>query len=156
MGRYGHQLRFVFRTLLRSPMFTIVTIATIAIGIGANAAVFSIVNGVLLKPLPYPEPQRLIAVRETAALANLKEMQLAPADYFTFREENRTFERFGIWTNNRVSVTGLDVPEQVPGLLVTADTIPALGIRPAAGRWFTERDDMPKAPETVMLSHAYS
>ena len=156
MGRYGHQLRFVFRTLLRSPMFTIVTIATIAIGIGANAAIFSIVNGVLLKPLPYPEPQRLIAVRETAALANLKEMQLAPADYFTFREENRTFERFGIWTNNRVSVTGLDVPEQVPGLLVTADTIPALGIRPAAGRWFTERDDMPKAPETVMLSHAYS
>lgn len=136
-------------------MFTIVTIITIAIGIGANAAIFSIVNGVLLKPLPYPEANRLIAVRETSPVLNLKEVDLSPADYFTFREENRTFERLGVWTRDRVSVTGIDAPEQVSALNVSADTLPALGIRPALGRWFTERDDAPGSPETVILSHGY-
>jgi hypothetical protein len=134
-------------------MFAIITVVTIAIGIGANAAIFSIINGVLLKPLPYPEPERLIAVRETTPVLDIKEMELSPADYFTFFEENRTFERFGLWTNDVVSVTGLDVPEQVPAITVTADTLPALGIRPAAGGWFTAKDDTPGAPETIMLSH---
>lgn len=91
-------------------MFTMVTVVTIAVGIGANAAIFGIVNGILLKPLPYPQPERLISVRETSPVLDLKEMQLAPADYFTFHEENRTFERFGIWEDDRVTVTGLDAP----------------------------------------------
>jgi putative ABC transport system permease protein len=155
MGSYGNQLRCVLRTLLRSPMFTLITVATIAIGIGANAAIFSIVNGVLLKPLPYPEPDRLVSVRETSPMLNLKEMELCPADYFTFREENRTFEKFGLWTNDRVSVTGLDAPEQVPALTVTVGTLPALGVPPALGRWFSDKDDAPGAPETAILSHGY-
>ena len=136
-------------------MFTIVTVITIAIGIGANAAIFSIVNGVLLKPLPYPQPDRLIAVREATPVLDIKEMELSPADYFTFREENRTFERFGIWTNDRVSITGLDAPEQVPAVTVTVDTLPALGIPPALGRWFSEKDDAPGGTRTVILSHGY-
>jgi predicted permease len=136
-------------------MFTIVTVLTIAIGVGANAAIFSVVNGILLKPLPYPEPERLVAVRETSPVINLKEMELAPADYFTFREENRTFERFGLWNSDRDTVTGLGAPEQVPVINVTADTLPALGTRPALGRWFTDRDDAPGAARTVMLSHGY-
>ncbi len=145
----------MLRTLLRSPMFTIVTVATVAIGIGANAAIFSIVNGVLLKPLPYPEPDRLVAVREVSPVLDIKDMGLAPADYFTFREENRTFERFGLWTSDRVSVTGLDAPEQVAAIDVTADTLPALGVRPVAGRWFSDKDDTPGAARTVMLSYGY-
>lgn len=155
VGSYSQQLRYVLRTLLRSPMFTIVTVVTIAIGIGANAAIFSIVNGVLLKPLPYPKPDRLVAVREIAPALDIKGMGLSPADYFTFREENRTFERFGVWTTDRVSVTGLGVPEQVPAITVTADTLPALGIQPALGRWFTGKDDTPEAARTVILSHGY-
>jgi len=155
MQAYGRQIRYVFRTLLRSPMFTIVTVVTIAIGIGANAAIFSVINGVLLKPLPYPEADRLIAVWETSPVLDLKEMELSPGDYFTFREENRTFERFGLWDNDRVSVTGLDAPEQVPALNVTADTLSALGVRPALGRWFSETDDAPQSPETVILSYGY-
>ncbi|HUA59820.1 MAG TPA: ABC transporter permease [Verrucomicrobiae bacterium] len=155
MGPSSHQLRYVLRTLLRSPMFTIVTVVTIAIGIGANAAIFSVINGVLLKPLPYPEPGRLVAVRETTPVLDLKEMELSPADYFTFREENRTFERFGIWNDDRVSVTGLDAPEQVPAIDVTVDTLPALGIPPALGRWFNERDDSPGGTRTVILGYDY-
>jgi putative ABC transport system permease protein len=136
-------------------MFTIVTVVTIAIGIGANAAIFGIVNGILLKPLSYPEPERLVSVRETSPVLDLKEMQLAPADYFTFREENRAFERFGIWTNDRVTVTGLDAPERVAAITVTAGILPALGVPPALGRWFSDRDDTSGAPETVILSHDY-
>ena len=136
-------------------MFTIISVLTIAIGIGANAAIFSIVNGVLLKPLPYPGPDRLISVRETSSVLDLKQMQLSPADYFTFREENRTFEQFGVWNPNRVSITGLDAPEQVPALSVTVGILPALGIQPIAGRWFSEKDDTPGAPETVILGYSY-
>lgn len=150
--------RYVVRGLLRSPMFTLITVATIAIGIGANAAIFSIVNGVLLKPLPYPQPDGLVSVRETSPVLHIpgnNALDLSPADYFTFREENRTFERLGLWTSNRVTVTGLDAPEQVPSLLVTVDTLPTLGIQPALGRWFSENDDTPGSPETVILSHEY-
>ena len=155
MGSYSQQLRYVLRALLRAPAFTIVTVATIAIGIGANAAIFSIINGVLLKPLPYPEPDRLVNVRETSSVVDLKDMELAPADYFTFREENRTFEKFGLWNTNRVSITELGAPEQVPAVDVTVDTLPALGVPPLAGRWFTDKDDAPAAARTVILSYGY-
>ncbi|HWC96703.1 MAG TPA: ABC transporter permease, partial [Candidatus Sulfopaludibacter sp.] len=151
----SHQLRYVLRALLRSPGFTIITVVTIAVGIGANAAIFSVVNGVLLKPLAYPEPDRLVAVREISPVLDLKDLQLAPADYFTFREENRTFERFGLWDSNRVSVTGLGTPEQVPSITVTADTLPALGVPPALGHWFSTKDDAPEAARTVILSYGY-
>ncbi|HWB84084.1 MAG TPA: ABC transporter permease [Bryobacteraceae bacterium] len=145
----------MLRTLLRSPMFTAIAVFTIAIGIGANAAIFSIVNGILLKPLPYPEPDSLVSVRENALVLNLKDLEISAADYFTFREENRTFERFGLWDSNRVSITGLGAPEQVPAINVTADTLPTLGVPPALGRWFSDRDDSPGAPETVILSYGY-
>jgi predicted permease len=145
----------VIRTLLRSPIFTVITVVTIAIGIGANTAIFSIINGVLLKPLPYPAADRLVAVREVSPVVDIKDMGLSAADYFTFREENHTFERFGLWNSGRVSVTGLDAPEQVPAITVTTDTLPALGVRPALGRWFSERDDAPGAAPTVILSHGY-
>jgi predicted permease len=155
VGSQNHQLRYVIRTLLRSPTFTIITVVTIAIGIGANAAIFSIVNGILLKPLPYPEADRLVSVREVAPALDAKGMGLAPADYFTFREENRTFERFGIWDSSRVSITGLGAPERVSAITVTADTLAALGVPPALGRWFTERDDAAESARTVILSHGY-
>jgi len=136
-------------------MFTIITVLTIAIGIGANAAIFSVVNGVLLKALPYPEPDRLISVRETSPVVDIKDMELSPADYFTFLEENRTFEHFGIWTSDRVSITGLDAPEQVPAVDVTAGTLPALGVAPVLGRWFSAQDDTASAPRTVLLGYSY-
>jgi predicted permease len=155
VGSYSQQLRYVLRALRRSPGFTIVTVVTIAIGIGANAAIFSVVNGVLLKPLPYPEPDRLVDIREISPVLDLKDLQLAPSDYFTFREENRTFERFGVWDRSRVSVTGLGTPEQIPSLDVTVDTLPALGIHPALGRWFSNKEDAPEASRTVILSYGY-
>ncbi len=119
------QLRHVLRRLMRSPMFTIVTLITIGVGVGANTAIFSVINGILLKPLPYHEPERLVSVWQAAPSLNLPEMNLAPSDYFTFHEENRTFEQFGLWGDDNVTVTGLSSPERVPGIDVTEGTLNA-------------------------------
>jgi predicted permease len=132
-----------------------VTLLTIAIGVGANSAVFSVVNGVLLKPLPYADPGALIGVWQTSARLNIKKLEASPSDYFTFREENRTFQAFGVWNGGSVAVTGQVTPEQVRCLFVTEGTLNALGVQPALGRWFNQSDDSPATPETVILTYGY-
>ena len=136
-------------------MFAVVTLVTIAIGVGANSAIFSVINGILLKPLPYPDPESLVSVWQTAPGIGIKDLNASPSDYFTFREENRTFQRFGIWTGDSVSVTGLAAPERVQALDVTSGTLEALGVQPALGRWFTLKDETHGSPETVILTHGY-
>jgi putative ABC transport system permease protein len=152
---FGNQLKHILRRLMRSPMFTVVTLVTIAIGVGANSAIFSVINGILLKPLPYPDPESLVSVWQTAPGIGIKDLNASPSDYFTFREENHTFHRFGIWTGDSISVTGLAVPEQVQALDVTSGTLEALGVQPALGRWFTLKDESKGSPETVILTHGY-
>ncbi len=110
VGSFRNQLKHVVRRLMRAPMFTIVTLVTIAIGIGANSAIFSVTNGVLLKPLPYPEPERLVSVRQTAPGLGIADVDASPSDYFTFRDESRTFQQFGIWNYDSVSITGTRYP----------------------------------------------
>lgn len=155
MGPFGQQLKHVFRSLARTPMFTIVTIITIGLGIGANTAIFSVINGILLKPLPYPHAEELVSVMQSAPAIGIVDCELAPSDYFTFREENHTFQHFGVWGGDSSSVTGMGAPEQVRSLDVTAGTLNALGIQPALGRWFTEKDDTRDSPKTVILTHGY-
>jgi putative ABC transport system permease protein len=150
-----NQLKHVFRRLLRSPIFTAVTLATVAIGIGANSAIFSVVNGVLLKPLPYADADRLVGVWQSAPVIGINEVQLSFSDYFTFRDENRSFQELGIWDNNSVSITGLGAPEQVQSLEVTDGILPALGVQPALGRRFTAKDDSPGSPATAILTYGY-
>ncbi|HMJ23954.1 MAG TPA: ABC transporter permease, partial [Terriglobales bacterium] len=145
----------VFRRLLRSPLFTAMTLVTLAIGIGANTAIFSVINGVLLKPLPYPHPEELVGVWHTAPGFNIKELEISPSLYFIYREENRTFQNIGLWDEGTVSVTGLAEPEQVQNLTVTEDTLPLLGVRPILGRGFSHKDDSPGSPETVLLTYGY-
>src|SRR5713226_2735378 len=145
----------VFRRLMRSPMFTALTLITLAVGIGANVAIFSILNGVMLRPLPFAQPDQLIAVWQTAAGLGIKEMNASPATCFTFRDEGRTFQDIGIWRSDSVSVTGVAEPEQVRSLFVTDGVLPILGVQPIQGRWFSRQDDMPGTPETVMLAYGY-
>jgi putative ABC transport system permease protein len=152
---FGNQLKHVLRRLMRSPMFTVVTLVTIAIGVGANSAIFSVINGVLLKPLPYPNPERLVSVWQSAPGIGITDLNASPSDYFTFREENRTFQHYGLWTGDSVSVTGLAAPEQVQALDVTSGTLEALGVQPVLGRWFTLKDETHGSPETVILAHGY-
>src|SRR5579864_999278 len=104
MGTLRNQTKHIIRRLLRSPMFTAITLLTLAVGIGANTAIFSVLSGVLLKPLPYSNPDQLVGIWETAAGLGMTELNASPATYFTFREEGRTFQDSGLWRHDSVSV----------------------------------------------------
>jgi predicted permease len=149
------RLKQLLRRLGRAPLFTTLTLITLALGIGATTLIFSVVDGVLLKPLPYAEPGRLIGVWFNSRAVNIKNLNIAPFLYFTIREQNKTLEDVGAYTGDSLSVTGRGEPEHVPGLDVTAGVLPILGVRPALGRVFTQQDDTAGAPETVMLSYGY-
>ncbi|MGA1994493.1 MAG: ABC transporter permease [Bryobacteraceae bacterium] len=149
-------LRHVLRRLRRAPMFTAVTLLTLAAGVGANTAIFSVLEGVLLKPLPYPRADRLVGVWHTAPGIGIAELAASPSTYFIYREQGRVFEDIGLYTGNSVSVSSDAHPERVQGLLVTDGVLPLLGVEPLMGRRFTRQDDSPGgSPETVMLGYGY-
>jgi putative ABC transport system permease protein len=150
-------VKFSLRTMLRRPAATGITLLTIALGIGATTATFSIVNAVLFRPLPYPEPQALVGVWLASAAPGreLDNLALSASMYLTFRDENRTFESFGVWNNGAASVTGLGDPEEVSTLRVTSEILPALRVPPILGRWFSAADDSPEGAETIILTHDY-
>jgi predicted permease len=108
-----------------------------------------------LKPLPYADPDRLVGIWHTAPGINIKELNASPSNYFTYREENRTFEDVGLYTGGSVAVTQIGDPEQVRGLFVTDGTLPILGIKPFIGRFFTRQDDTDGSPATVVLTYGY-
>src|SRR5215469_6378076 len=100
MGSWRDQLKQVLRRLARTPMFTAVTLLTLAVGVGANTAVFSVLDGVLLKPLPYPHADELVGVWHSAAGLNLLDLNMAPSHYFVYREQRRAFQSIGMWQSD--------------------------------------------------------
>lgn len=150
------ELRQVLRRLKSAPLFTAIAVLTLALGSGANTAIFSIVNAVLIKPLPYPGADSLVGVFHKApGIPGIDLVDCSPTMYFTYREQNRTFQDFGIWFNGTAGIVGIGPPEQVRSLNVTYGVLQALGVEPKLGRWFSQRDDSAGAPETVMLTYAY-
>jgi len=149
------RLNQVLRSLARMPAFTAVAVLTLAIGIGANTAIFSVIEGVLLKPLPYPRPDELVAIDHAAAGINLPRTGAAPFLYFTYRDDSRVFQDVGLWNTGTMSVTGLAEPEEVRTLFVTDGILPMLGVQPMLGRVFSRADDTPATPETVVLTAGY-
>ena len=155
MALFRVHFMHAFRRLARAPLFTAITLITLAVGIGANTVVFSVVEGVLLKPLAYPHSDRLIGVWHKAPGINIPQINIAPFLYFIYREQNKTLEDIGIYNRADFSMTGGAQPEQVQGLVVTDGTLPLLGVQPVQGRLFTRQDDQPKAPKTVVLTYGY-
>ncbi len=155
VAMFVNQLRQVVRRLSRAPMFTAITLITLAIGVGANTVIFSVVEGVLLKPLPYPQAERLIGVWHTAPGINIKDLNMCPSIYFIDREQNTTLEDIGAYDGDAFNVTGTGEPQHGRGLDVTDGTLPLLGVKPALGRLFTRQDDTPGAAATVVVSYAY-
>jgi predicted permease len=149
------QLRQTMRRLFRSPAFTLTTVLTLGVGIGATIAIFSVVNGVLLKPLPFPDSDRLIALVHQAPGRGVAEISASPAFYETYREHNTTFESVALWGENTVGVTGAGDPEEVPRLSGTYELLATLGVQPLLGRTFTEADGRRGAAGTVILSYGY-
>jgi len=155
MNSISRELGLVVRRLARSPLFTIVAVTTLALGIGANTAIFSLVNGILLKPLPFEDPDELVGVWHTAPGLDFEEVNQSPALHFTYLDEGRFFSEIGMWDNGTASVTGLDEPEEVEVMSVTEGTLRALRLQPALGRRFSSEDDSPDAPPTLILSYDY-
>jgi predicted permease len=148
-------LQHVFRRLGRSPGFAAVALLTLALGIGAGTAVFSVLNGVLLKPLPFPDSERLVGVWHVAPGLNIDALDASPTTYLVYREESRFFEDVGLWRGGSAAVTGLAEPEQVEVLQVTDGTLPILGVPPLHGRWFVAEDDVHGAADTAILTYGY-
>ena len=149
------QIQQVVRRLRRSPSFAAMTLITLALGIGATTAMFSVVNGVLLKPLAYPDSKALVGVWHTAPGIGFETLNMAPSTYFTYREETQAFQEVGVYNNGTVTVTGLAEPEQIQAAFVSERVLPALSVQPIRGRWFSAKDTAPGSPETAMLSYAY-
>jgi predicted permease len=136
-------------------MFTLIVVATLAIGIGANTAIFSVIDGILLKPLPYSHSEDLVSLDHKAPGLDIASAGIAPFLYYIYREQGRSFEDVGMWNNSSVSVTGLAEPEQVNVLEVTDGLLPLLRVQPFIGRVFSQKDDSPGTPETAMLTFGY-
>ena len=148
-------LRHTVRRLAANPSFTAVSILTLALGIGATTAIFTVIDGVLLKPLPYPHSERLVALAHTAPGIKIEKMNQAASLHLTYSDENRVFQDVGMWVGDSWTVTGLAEPEEVPGLSVSNRFLATLGIQPAFGRDFTVSDEDPKRERTVILSDGY-
>jgi predicted permease len=151
--------RYGLRILRRSPVFAAVAVLTLALGIGATIAIFSVLDGVVLRPLSYLHPEQLVSL-EVAPLAIDPSLRgMAPEDYFVFRDQSRTFQDIGIYaetdTDRDVNVTGFAEPERVHALDVTHGVLSVLGIPPMLGRIFSPSDDSPGAPPTAILTYGY-
>jgi predicted permease len=155
MSDLARPLRHAARRLARTPLFTSAALVTLAVGIGANSAIFSVVNGVLLKPLPFEDADELVALWHEAPGLGFEILNQGPATYLTYRADIRVLEDVAMWDNSTLSVTGLEQPEEVAGLRVTDAFLPLLRVEPQIGRRFTAEDDAPEAALTVMLSHGY-
>jgi predicted permease len=153
-------LKHAFRRLRKSPGFAATVILTLAIGIGANTAVFSVLDNVILRPLPYPDSDELVAVwlnaPGAAGLTNFTSgLRLSSSMYFTFSEQNRTFQSMGVWMPRTANVTGVGEPEEVHTVLISDGVLQALNVAPLVGRWLLQADQNPHGQKAVMLSYGY-
>jgi predicted permease len=150
----AQDVRHSLRAFRRAPVFSAVVMLTLAIGIGGTAAVFGVINGVLLKPLPYEDPDDLVAISHTAEGLGPSRVPLSEAMYLTYRDENRSFEAVGIWSPAQVAVTGAAEPERVEAMWVSEEIFEALRVQPVLGRVFTTRE-IPEEAAQVILAHGY-
>jgi len=149
MDRLRHDLRFALRGLLRHPGFTAVVVLTLALGIGANSAIFSVVNGVLLRPLPYDRPGEIATI--WVRWPGNPQGELSQPEYWDLREQNRSFSRLAAYTDGSLTLTGSGEPERLRAGFMSADALPLLGVAPARGRTLGPDDDRPDAPVAVLL-----
>jgi predicted permease len=152
-------VRYALRGLRKQPSFAAVAVLTLAVGIGANTAVFSVVNSVLLKPVSFPTPEELVDLGLVApgagGVLSSRGLGLSTSMYFTFAEQNRSFQSMGVWTSRAVTLTGLGEPERIFANVISDGLLQALAIQPEIGRPFTAADQAPGANGAVLLSDGY-
>ena len=152
METLWQDIRFGFRTLVRSPVTSAVALVTLALGIGGNTAIFSVVNSLLLKPLPFPEPDEIVLVMESNPARGFPRQSVAPPNFDDWRRQNRVFEAMTAISERRLNLTGGERPETVQGTRVSPDFFRVLGVQPLLGRGFLPDEDRPGAPPIAVLS----
>src|SRR5262245_26260708 len=153
----GHDLRQTMRSLQRRPTFTLAVVLTLALGVGATTAIFSVVNAVVIKPLPYPESEAVVTVMYSSLTGNVRDNNF-PFDQQMLElhaTSGQAFEELGMYRAGQSAMTGLGDAEQVNTLLVTAGALRVLNVQPALGRSISRDDDQPDSAETAILSDGY-
>ena len=149
-----NDVRYAFRALLRRPGFTAVAVITLALGIGANTAIFSVVHGVLLEPLPYVESDRLVALRQSNLTANVAQpdAQISPGNFLEWQRQNTTFSSLAAYRTVSYNLTGDGNPERLLSARVSSDLFKLLGAQPIWGRDFLAEEDQPGRDKVVIIS----
>jgi hypothetical protein len=147
MTSLAADLRYALRSLARNPGFAAAALLSLALGIGANSAIFSVASALLLRPLPYADPGRLVILWNRSPGLNIAEDWFSPAQYFDIRNGHSGFEQVAIAIGGNYNLTGDGEPERVGTIRVSSNTLPMLGVRPAFGRLFTAEDEIPGDPE---------
>ncbi|HEV3197339.1 MAG TPA: ABC transporter permease [Bryobacteraceae bacterium] len=147
-------MRFAFRLLRRDPGFTLTVILTLGLAIAVNSAVFSVLNAILLRGLPYTDARRIVALWQTNPARGLSQQLVSVPDYFDWKENSRVFEAMAAWNFQYFNLTGSDEPERIEGLKVTAGFFPILGVNAAVGRTFLPEDERPGSDRVAILSHS--
>ncbi len=154
MQTLAQDLRYAFRNLKQAPAFTAVAVITLALGIGANSAIFSVVNGVVLKPLEYEEPEELVFITSNFPGESYGEQfWMSAPEYLQYREQSTSYDDMGVYNVGEVSITGTDTPIRVPAGFATASLFTTLGVDPARGRLFTPEEDLPGGDPAALLSY---
>ncbi|HEX8651892.1 MAG TPA: ABC transporter permease [Pyrinomonadaceae bacterium] len=154
LGTLMQDVRYAFRMMWKSPVFTVVTVFALALGIGANTAIFSAINAVLLRPLPYGRPEQLVLMWEkNPRLVDLDRMWVSYPDYLDWKSQNQVFEQIGVYRTTGANLTGGTEPERVQVAEVSAEFFPVLGIQPMVGRTFLPEEDRAGAAPSIVISH---
>jgi len=146
-------LRHALRNLLRSPAFASVTVLTLALGIGANTAIFSVVNAVILRPLDYPQPDQLVYISTQFPALGFDQFWVSPPEFFEFRERSQSFSSIGAFSAGQANLTASDRPRQVVSVQASADLFTTLGVFPILGRVFDQSEALPNGPLVAILSY---
>ena len=154
MNSILRDIRFGARNLLKRPGATMVALVTLALGIGVNTAIFSAVDSILLRPLPFKDPERVVSIWEQGLGQGIRQNEMAPANFFDLRNQTTGFEGIGAHGPQDINLTGAGEPERLNGELVTANVLSILGVEPALGRTFLTNEDQPGQHRVVVLSDA--
>ena len=154
MDGFLNDIRYALRNLIKRPAFTIIAAITLALGIGANTAIFSSVYALLLKPLPFPELDRVVAIWDSYPSKGVKRNEVSMANYLDWRAQNQSFEQLALYSWWSANLTAVDPPERIQGMVVTANFFDALGVKPVMGRTFTEEENQPGKDEVAILTHS--
>ena len=149
-----NDIRFAFRTLIKSPGFTAIAVLTLALGIGACAAIFSVVNGVLLQPLDFPQPDRIVVIKETN-LPQFPEFSVSPPDFLDWEKQTKSYAYLAAYSGAQINLTGEGEPQRLVGVKATAHYFDVYGIKPVLGRAFLPEEDAPGKEHVVVLSNPF-